>query len=335
MTATDARATSDCHGKCALCSMGDMIFRYASGPWSRAAALIGCAAVTLGAGPAAAPVPVSLSARYDVVMAHVDVGDLTWVVYFSDGAYLASANGKASGIFSVLVSGEGSLTTHGAIVNGKPTPINVASVVTDDDGRDDTQMTFVNGVLTDVDHKGPPLKGERIEVTPDLLHNVADPLSALLMPAGSDAFAHANCDKTLRIFDGRRRYNLALSFKRIDKMKIADGYAGPVLVCGVELRAIAGYRTDSALVRYLSGKDDLELWFAPVAGQAILAPVRAVMPTLIGTLELRATKFVAETVDDEPATAPPPPQSSGCGDAGHKQAGGATNCNGTPAAPVR
>jgi Protein of unknown function (DUF3108) len=290
--------------------MGDMIYRFASGPRARFVALIGCATVLLGAGPAAAPAPVSLSARYSIVMAHVAVGELTWVVYFSDGAYLASAHGKASGIFSVLVSGEGSVTTHGVIVNGQPTPINVASVVTDDDGRDDTQMSFDNGVLTDVDHKGPPPKGERIEVTPDLLHNVADPLSALLLPVGSDAFAHANCDKTLRIFDGRRRYNLALSFKRVDKMKITDGYTGPVLVCGVELRAIAGYRTDSALVRYLSGKDDLELWFAPVAGQAIVAPVRAVMPTLIGTLELRATKFVSEAVEDQPATPPatkPPP----------------------------
>jgi Protein of unknown function (DUF3108) len=274
------------------------------------------AGVMLGAAPLAAQTAINLSARYAIIMAHVHVGALTWVVYFSDGAYLASADGKASGIFSVLVKGEGAVTTHGRMAGGKLMPISVSAVATDDDGRDDTVMSFTDGALTDVDHRGPPLKGERIKVTPEQLHDVADPLSALLIPAGADAFAKANCDKTLRIFDGRRRYDLALSFKRVDKMQIAKDYSGPVLVCGVVLRAIAGYRTDSLLVRYLAGKDDLELWFAPIEGLALMAPVRAVMPTLIGTLELRAAEFKVQGGGAAPAApppaapAPPPPASS-------------------------
>lgn len=284
-----------------------MIFRLAVRSSALCKALLACAGVVFGALPPAAQAQVSLSARYAINMTHVHVGELTWVVYFSDGAYLASANGKASGIFSVLVHGEGSVTTHGVIAGGRLQPMDVTSVVTDEDGRDDTLMTFEDGVLKKVDHHGPPLKGERIEVTPELLRNVADPLSALLIPVGGDPFAHANCDKTLRIFDGRRRYNLALSFKRDGKLQIAGGYSGPVLVCGVVLRAIAGYRTDSLLVRYLAGKDDLELWFAPVKGMALLAPVRAVMPTLIGTLELRATEFKAEGAEAAPAPTPAPP----------------------------
>ena len=33
------------------------------------------------------------------------------------------------------------------------------------------------------------------------------------------------------------------------------------------------------------------MWFAPIAGVAIMAPVRALMPTLIGTMDIRADKF--------------------------------------------
>jgi hypothetical protein len=88
-------------------------------------------------------------------------------------------------------------------------------------------------------------------------------------------------------------------------MQVAHGYGGPVLVCGVVLRALAGYNPDSLLVRYLAGKDDLELWFAPVAGLAVMAPVRALMPTLIGTLEIRATEFEPAGPQAKHGSAPP------------------------------
>jgi hypothetical protein len=212
-------------------------------------------------------------------------------VYFSDQAYHASANGKASGVFSVLLNGEGSATTHGAVTDGKLMPTKVATIVTDDEGRSDVQMSLENGELKHIDDRGMPAKPGRVRVTPALLHRITDPLSGMLIPVGADAFARANCDRTLRIYDGRRRYNLALSYKRLDKMDIARGYAGKVLVCGVVLRPIAGYDPDSLLVRYLAGKNDLEIWFAPVAGAGVMAPVRALMPTLIGTLEIRAIAF--------------------------------------------
>jgi hypothetical protein len=254
-------------------------------------ALVACVAAMIGAVGTAAETPVNMTARYAIYMTHIRVGEITWAVYFSDQTYLASANGKASGVFSVLISGEGSVTTHGAIADGRLVPTMVTTSVSDDEGHSEVQMTFENAVLKHVDDHGPPPSSDRVQVTPELLRHVTDPLSAMLIPVGNDVFAHANCDKTLRIYDGRRRYNLALSYKRVDKMQVTQGYSGPVLVCGVVLRALAGYNPDSLLVRYLAGKADLELWFAPVAGLPIMAPVRALMPTLIGTLEFRATEF--------------------------------------------
>jgi hypothetical protein len=122
----------------------------------------------------------------------------------------------------------------------------------------------------------------------------------MLMPAGDDPFASANCKRVLPIFDGRRRYNLALSFGRIDKVTIERGYSGFVLVCGVVLQPIAGYRADSMLVKYVGGRRDMELWFAPIAGTSIVAPVRVLMPTLIGTLEIRADQFAATVSQSSP-----------------------------------
>lgn len=247
---------------------------------------------TLAAPNAAADTPVTMRARYDIYMTHVRVGEINWTVRFADQSYQASANGKASGVLSVLLDGEGSVSTNGDMSNGKLQPAKVNSTVTDDEGRVDVRMTYENGELKQVEDHGPPPKPGRLAVTPALLRNVTDPLSAMLIPAGEELFSHAHCEKTLRIFDGRRRYNLVLSYKRTDTMKATQGYAGRVLVCGVVLRPLAGYDPDSLLIRYVAGKSDLELWFAPVTGAGVLAPIRTVMPTLVGTLELRAVEFL-------------------------------------------
>ncbi len=265
-------------------------------------ALVGCAAAMAAVSAAAAPF--TMTARYAISMSRVQVGELVWAVHFSSESYVASANGNASGVFSVLVRGEGSITTRGAVVGGKPMPARVSTTVIDDDGRDEVQVAIEGGEIKRVNDHSPPPKANRIQVTPNLLHGVSDPLSAMLIPADAGAFAQSNCDRTLRIFDGRRRYNLALSFKRIDTLKIERGYSGRVLVCGVVLRPIAGYDPDSLLVRYLAGKLDLELWFAPVAGGGIIVPVRSVMPTLIGTMELRAVAFETAAEPETPAPQP-------------------------------
>ena len=70
---------------------------------------------------------------------------------------------------------------------------------------------------------------------------------------------------------GRLRYDLEFAYKRMDEVQADKGYAGPVLACGVVLRPIAGYRADSLLVKYVAGRRDMELWFAPIAGTALMA----------------------------------------------------------------
>jgi len=257
------------------------------------------AAAALSAGVARAAQPVNFEAHFTITMTHVRVGELTWAIYFDEGSYLTSASGKASGVFSVLVNGEGTVTTHGSVADQRLVPDTSRASVSDDDGAYEVKMTFEKGALPHVsDHGAPPPK-DVVVVTEDLLHDVSDPLSAMLIPYADDAFAKANCDRTLRIFDGRRRYNLALSYKRVDTIKMKRGYAGKALVCNVVLRPIAGYKVGSLLVRYLAGKDDLEMWFAPIAGAGVMAPVRALMPTMVGTMDIRADEFA--TLDTHPA----------------------------------
>jgi len=61
----------------------------------------------------------------------------------------------------------------------------------------------------------------------------------------------------------------------------------------VILQPIGGYRVDGMIVKYVAHRRDIELWFAPIAGMSILAPVQLSMPTLIGTMNIQAERFEA------------------------------------------
>jgi len=122
---------------------------------------------------------------------------------------------------------------------------------------------------------------------------VDDPLSAVLITAqpGENVFSAVNCDHVLSIFDGQRRYDLVLSFLRVDKLALEKSHVEPVLVCRMILRPVAGYRPSSRLVKYVAGRRDMEVWLAPIAGTALMAPIGVAMPTIIGTLKFQANKF--------------------------------------------
>jgi len=262
-------------------------------PHHRAVAGLAAVLACLIAGAVPAQAEGRLEGKYTISMTGVSIGQITWLVDINDKHYVTSAYGKASGVLSMLVNGEGSVVTHGTIANDRLAPSSYVSRISDDEGNSELAMTFEGGNVKDLIGQAPRLESDRVAVSEADRRGVNDPLTAVLIPipAGNGRLASSNCTRTLPIFDGRRRYNLALTFGRVDKIALAQSYTGPVLVCGVILQPIAGYRSNSMLVKYLAGRRDLELWFAPIAGTSVIAPIRVVMPTLIGTLEITAKRF--------------------------------------------
>lgn len=276
---------------------------------TRNAALSLIACLTLHSG--AAQADARLTAHFKIRMTGVSIGQLSWVADITGGGYTTSANGKASGALSVLVNGEGRVSTRGIIDGERLRPTFFSSNVTEDGEAAGLVMTFENGNVKTLRLDTPPKKDDRIPVTEADRRGVTDPLSAMLIaapPGELDPLSRTHCDRVLPIFDGQRRYDLNLSFKRVDTLKIEVGYAGPVLVCGVMLKPVAGHRPDSMLVKYIGDRRDMEIWFAPIVGTSVIAPARLVMPTLIGTLELAADRFeVVALKSTSPAVSPGTP----------------------------
>jgi hypothetical protein len=252
---------------------------------------------------AAVPVPAcaqgKLEARYRVTLAGIQIGKGNWVVEINGTHYSAATNGTTTGLMHVLTKGEGTSAVRGTLRDGQPVSAIYSSTIVSRRKTDEVRVTIDDGDVKDFKADPPPDRvDKRVPITEAQRHGVLDPLTASLMrtPGTGKALAPEACQRTLSIFDARLRYDLQLTFKRMDQVKAEKGYAGPVVVCAVYFSPIGGYIPSAATIKYISKLRDMEIWLAPVAGTRILVPFRAQGPTPIGKAKLEATQFVTVAI---------------------------------------
>ena len=232
-----------------------------------------------------------LDARYAITMTGVRVGQSTWKATIGDERYSAEATGGSVDLLSIFTKGEGVAQTSGSVKDGALVPASFSSAMVEEGEKTEIKMTFEEGTVTDVVDKG-PAPADRVPLREEHLRGVTDPLSALLLANSANAggLSRQTCERTLAIFDGRRRYDLVLSFKHLEELA-RKPYEGRVLVCNLVLRPVAGHRANSVVMKYIAGRRDIEIAFAPMAGGRYLAPLRLTVPTLLGTIAIEATQF--------------------------------------------
>ena len=250
------------------------------------------AAVAIAACAAApAHAQAQFDARYTLTMSGMTLGKLSWRAELGTTDYTLSASGAVSGFLSLLIRGEGNVTVKGQMKDGQPRPLSFVSAVVREDEKVNVQIAFDGSRVRDLKVEEPPLESDRVPIEPAHKIGVIDPLSALLIPGGADPMAREGCERTLPMFDGRRRYDIALSYKRTDIIKSEGGKQSMVLVCAIRFTPFSGHRSSSPLIKFLSEGRDIEVWLAPVTGTHILAPVRLAVSSLIGNMVLQANEF--------------------------------------------
>lgn len=257
----------------------------------------GLALALMGPTAVSAPADSRLVAHYRISAAGIAIGTSAIEAVIGGSAYALAASGRTSGVLRILVSGDGTVSTRGAVVDGALVPARFTSRTSDEDERAAVTMTLEGGNVKDLTSETSAPGEPRVPLTAEHRRGIVDPLSALFLTAAEhDSVDAQACRRTLPIFDGRRRYDLALAFKRLETVRAA-GYAGPAVVCAVAFRAIAGHRADSRLVNYLADGRDIELSLAPVAGTRLLAPFRLSITSMLADMVIVATSF--ETTSGE------------------------------------
>jgi hypothetical protein len=157
--------------------------------------------------------------------------------------------------------------------------------------REERSVTFEDGNVKEI--TGSKSSQTEASLADQYGRGVVDPLTAMLVPG---ALTDAACKGTVRVFDGRQRFDVALAFRRMGQAKAKDGYAGPALVCSGKYKPIAG-KGESAFMPsfisdYLAGQEP-EVILAPLSGTRLLALFRVSLNTVVGSIVVQATQFKA------------------------------------------
>lgn len=262
----------------------------------RPAALVASAAILLGAG-GVCPVMAQgrLDAKYEVTLAGLQIGKGNWAVVVGNDDFTAAVSGATTGLLQALGKGGGTGSSQGRVIGGQLAPAAYVTSIMYGKKNETIRINLAGGNVKDWSiEPEPPVDPRRVPVTDAHRRGVWDPMTAsLLRVSGSgDPVSPEACNRTSAIFDGRMRYELQLEYRRMDSVKLAKGYQGPVVVCAVYFKPVSGYVPDRYAIKYLAALRDMELTLAPIAGTRVLVPLRIKIPTPIGTGLVQATEFV-------------------------------------------
>jgi len=181
--------------------------------------LAGAAVVTiclLGSGASAQG---KLDARYVATLAGVPIGKGAWVIDIGDDQFTAAASGMTSGLLRVFATGQGNAASRGAVRSDILAPTIFVSTINNEKRVEELRIVLSAGIVKELVVDPPTTPNpERVPLTDAHRRGVTDPMSAaLIRVSGSgDPVSPEACRRTLPVFDGRMRFDLQLSFKRIE-----------------------------------------------------------------------------------------------------------------------
>jgi hypothetical protein len=226
-------------------------------------------------------------AVYRVDLAGFNLGNFTVTAKFRGDDYDLRGVGNFSILQGIIYDWKGTTLGKGKMTNEGPEPAMYALSYQGGGQGEQLRMNFAAGGVTDVAivprHRASP---RTIPVTKEQLEGVLDPMSGAFLSARSD---NPNgdlsvCEHTLPVFDGRQRYDLVITPKRIVTVKrtTPTGYGGPAVICAVKFIPIAGYQPDNPGIRLMQQSNQIEVWLIPVRGTNMYVPYRIVLPTPVG-----------------------------------------------------
>ncbi|SFJ98013.1 DUF3108 domain-containing protein [Methylocapsa palsarum] len=261
-------------------------------------ALAGC----LGAAPASSEV---VRAHYTVSLVGLHIGDAVAVGSIDPSSYRIDFNVHLTGVAAMVSNVKLALRSTGALRNGAVAPATFTTISSNDRETRTVRMSLNAGNVKAVDIS-PPWDDlfNRVPVTEAHKRNILDPLSAFVMavPEGQPLVGASACNRTLPVYDGFVRFNVALSYVGTRDVSVS-GYSGPVSVCAARYTPISGHKRDSRSAKFMSENREIEAWLAPLPHAHVVVPLRVALTTLAGAAVIEAVDFTIQASDVAATTA--------------------------------
>ncbi|WP_316862946.1 DUF3108 domain-containing protein [uncultured Cohaesibacter sp.] len=273
--------------------LGSSDLRHRAG-LSRAPLALGLLAGLIGVVPQVSAT--EIGAKFSIYVAGIPVGGGSVSASVKGHRYEIDAFAQTSGISRLFIDSKGRAVSKGSFSGERILPSMYALNSKEARIHNVVQIAMHSGNVSDFSASPPLIKREdRIPLTRVHTRGIVDPLSSLLMSVRSknDRVGKSVCDRTIRMFDGRWRYNIELFYKGMKDIKGqgADQYSGPATVCGARVRFVAGHRPDNSSTKSLENNKDIEAWFIPVADDPVVAIYRLQIGTNVGRMVLAAKEM--------------------------------------------
>ncbi|MGL4437829.1 MAG: DUF3108 domain-containing protein [Bosea sp. (in: a-proteobacteria)] len=231
-------------------------------------------------------------ANYGVSLIGLPIGTAQVTAELGSARYKIDVQARLTGLAGMVSGGKGAGAASGGLSGGRP--VSAGYSASGSNGREarTIRMAVNSGTATGVEINPPIIKKpDAIPVADGHKRGITDPVSALLMPvpAGQNAISPAACNRSIQIFDGNARYDIALSYSGTRNVE-GRGYNGPVAVCNARYVPISGHRNGKSS-QYMAANRDIQAWLAPVAGTSLVAPYRISVRSEIGMVVIEATRF--------------------------------------------
>jgi hypothetical protein len=249
--------------------------------------------VVQGTGPAS-----TVQLVWQVYLGGFNLGNIGIKSSFAGNSYSAVSRLKTAGVVNSFYEAIIDATSVGAVANTGLQPQKYDSNTNNEKTNQKVGLTYsAAGIQLFSD---PPYNTERFPVTEDQKRGTLDPLSGLVFAlSGISQSATKPCGETVRVFDGRRRYDIELNYVGQDKVKTDGGYSGPAVKCTVIYKQLAGFKPNLNKGKSIPV---ITTWLAPMESSAggpvkkFMVPVKIMTDTPYGVALAHARKVTVDGV---------------------------------------
>jgi hypothetical protein len=243
--------------------------------------------------------PVRLGVEYSIAFLGIPFGHTDYDIRIDSTAYRTTSHFETSGIVSAFWQATIDATASGQFTTAGISPTEYDSHYRRGEKKHQrVKLTYAGGAVPLL-FADPPYNLHKYPVTDAQKKEGVDPLSAATsVLAGARATTSNPCGTVAAVFDGRRRYNIELTYLRDEPVKLANGvFAGKAHLCQLHYNQIAGFKPKIL-------KEGRELppayaWVAEIPGPAAphghyLVPLKLWAATGFGTVTATLTGLKVE-----------------------------------------
>ncbi|MFA5121577.1 DUF3108 domain-containing protein [Zavarzinia sp.] len=262
-----------------------------------------------GAGQAGSTAPGQVALTYRVFLGGVPVVEVDTRTIVDAQRYRMDSLTRTIGLWEGMFKARMQSRVDGVLAGSKVEPLLYQIRYDGRVGkRRSIDVTFGDNGPTMVHTVPDNAEDGRKPVEPEFLVGAIDPASAAIMATSASSDGEL-CHGGYKIFDGRRRYDVAFDNQGADTLDgHGDFYSGEALHCQVQYRRVKGFDPDWERSEAKKFPNTIDVWFVRLPGLPRAVPVKVAVNTEFGVVVAQMVDHVTgpgESLGDA-AYLPPP-----------------------------